>query len=272
MRSDATLARAPIALRVIVILGFAFLQFPILVIAVYAFNSETSAFTFPIREFTVRWFARALGRADVLSAVTLSMQVAAISVVLAAVLGTLAALAVNGRRFAGRDGLNLLFNLPIALPGIITGIALLSTVRLLDLEPGITTIVIGHVTFCVVLVYSSVSARLRRMPRSHVEASMDLGANALRTFWRIVVPGIAGAVMAGALLAFALSFDEIIVTTFTAGPQRTLPIWLLNQLAKPRDMPVTNVVALIVIAATTLPIIAAYRLADRAEGGMGGMR
>jgi len=257
---------ASLGLKAAVALGFAFLHFPIAVIALYAFNSETSAFTFPIRSFTGQWFARALARGDVLGAIALSLEVATVAVLLAVVLGTLAALAVHRRRFFGRDGLNLLFNLPIALPGIITGIALLSAVRLLELEPGLATIVIGHVTFCTVMVYSNVSARLRRLPRSHVEASMDLGADALRTFRLIVLPGIASAIMAGGLLAFALSFDEIIVTTFTAGAQRTLPLWLLNQLAKPRDMPITNVVALVVIAITTLPIVAAYRLTGRAQG------
>jgi putative spermidine/putrescine transport system permease protein len=259
-------------LKLAVGLGFAFLHFPIVVIAVYAFNSETSAFTFPIKGFTGQWFARTLERSDVLDAIGLSLEVATLAVLLAVILGTLAALAVHRERFFGRDALNLLFNLPIALPGIITGIALLSVLRLLELEPGLLTIVIGHVTFCVVMVYSNVSARLRRLPRSHVEASMDLGADALRTFRLIVVPGIATAVMAGGLLAFALSFDEIIVTTFTAGSQRTLPIWLLNQLAKPRDMPITNVVALVVIAVTTIPIIAAYRMADRSGDGLGGSR
>lgn len=272
MRSERFAPGASWPLKAAVALGLAFLHFPILVIALYAFNSEASAFTFPLRGFTGRWFVRAFERADVLQAVALSLEVASIAVLLAVVLGTLAALAVHRQRFAGREAINLLFNLPIALPGIITGIALLSAVRLLDLEPGLATIVIGHVTFCVVMVYTNVSARLRRLPRSHIEASMDLGADGLQTFRRIVLPGIASAAMAGALLAFALSFDEIIVTTFTAGAQRTLPIWLLNELTKPRDMPITNVVALTVIAITTLPIIAAYRLADRAEGGLGGER
>ena len=240
-------------------------------IALYAFNSESSAFTFPPRGFTVRWFARALERSDVIDAVGLSLEVAAIAVLCAAVLGTLGALAVHRQRFAGRDAVNLLFNLPISLPGIITGIALLSAVRLMGLEPGLLTIVIGHITFCIVMVYSNVSARLRRLPRSHVEASMDLGADALKTFRLVVLPGIASAVMAGGLLAFALSFDEIIVTTFTAGAERTLPIWLLNQLTKPRDVPVTNVVALAVILATTAPIIAAYRIAERAADEAGAM-
>jgi putative spermidine/putrescine transport system permease protein len=265
MRSDA---RPPWLLRVMVALVLAFLHFPIVVIALYAFNSEASAFTFPLQGFTGKWFALAFSRGDVLQAIALSLQVAAISVLLAVVLGTLAALAVHRRRFAGRDSINLVFTLPIALPGIITGIALFSSIRMLGLEPGLATIVIGHVTFCVVMVYTNVSARLRRMPRSHVEASMDLGADALRSFVRIVAPGIASAVFAGALLAFALSFDEIIVTIFTAGSERTLPIWLLNQLARPRDVPVTNVVALTVIAVTTIPIIAAYRLVERSAGAM----
>ena len=272
MRSEITSPRAPWALRIAVGFALAFLLAPIVVIAIYAFNDESSAFSFPLKGFTLKWFAKAFERSDMLQSVVLSLEVAAFASGLAIVLGTLAALAVYRRQFPGRDTLHLLFNLPIALPGIITGIALLSSLRLLDLEPGVLTIVIGHATFCVVMVYNNVVARLRRMPASLIEGSMDLGANAFQTFRHIVVPGMATAVLAGGLLAFSLSFDEIIVTTFTAGSQRTLPIWLLNQLAKPRDMPITNVVALLVTLATTLPITFAYRLTMGTEGAEGALK
>ncbi|GAA5177023.1 ABC transporter permease [Niveibacterium umoris] len=266
MRSDRNAPRAPLALKLVVAGGLLFMHFPIAVIALYAFNVEENAFTFPIKGFTLKWFARVFERGDVMESVLLSLQVALLAALIAIVLGTLAALAIYRRQFPGREGINLLFNLPIALPGIITGIALLSSLRLMHLEPSTITIVIGHATFCVVMVYNNVIARLRRMPHSLVEASMDLGADGLQTFRHVILPGMATAVLAGGILAFALSFDEIIVTTFTAGAQRTLPIWLLNQLAKPREMPITNVVALLVTVVTTIPIIAAYRLIAGTEG------
>ncbi|KAB7609598.1 ABC transporter permease [Verminephrobacter eiseniae] len=261
MRSERTHDnRAPAWLKVVVFAVLAFMQFPILMIAIYSFNIEDSAYTFPPPGYTLKWFGRILDRPDVMESIFLSLLTATLASVLAIGLGSLAALAVHRHRFRGHDALNIMFNLPIALPGIITGIALLSSLRLLKLEPGVLTIIIGHTTFCVVIVYNNVIARLRRLPASLVEASMDLGADGFTTFRRITLPGISTAVLAGGILAFALSFDEIIVTTFTAGAQRTLPLWLLNQLSKPREMPITNVVALIVIAVTTLPIIGAYRL------------
>jgi putative spermidine/putrescine transport system permease protein len=270
MRSERdTGQQAGWPLKGVVLAVLLFMHFPIVVIAMYAFNTETSAFSFPLRGFTFRWFGMALQRLDVLQSVALSLQVGALSAGLAIVFGTLAALAVHRHRFAGRDGVNMLFNLPIALPGIITGIALLASIRVLGLEPGVLTIVIGHTTFCVVMVFNNVVARLRRLPDSLVEASMDLGADGFRTFRLVVLPGLATAILAGGILAFALSFDEIVVTTFTAGSERTLPIWLLNQLTKPRDMPVTNVVALLVILLTTIPIVAAWRLTAGTEGGEG---
>lgn len=265
MRSDRLNERAPWPLRLAVAVVLLFMYFPIAVIAVYAFNTEDSAFTFPPKGFTFKWFVRAFERGDVMDSIGLSLQVGALAALLAIVLGTLAALAVHRYQFRGRDAVNLMFNLPIALPGIITGIALLASIRLMNLDPGVFTIVIGHTTFCVVVVFNNVIARLRRLPRSLNEASMDLGADAIQTFWLVVWPGLATAVLAGGILAFALSFDEIVVTTFTAGSQRTLPIWLLNQLAKPREMPVTNVVALLVIFLTTIPIIAAWRLTAGSE-------
>lgn len=254
--------RAPWPLRLVVALVLGFMHLPIVMVMLYAFNVEESAPTFPPPGFTLKWFGRALERPDVWQAVGLSLQVAALASALAIVLGSLAALAVHGQRFRGRDALSVLFNLPIALPGIITGIALLASLRLLELEPGVLTIVIGHTTFCVVMVYQNVLARLRRLSANLVEASMDLGADALRSFLRITLPGLASAMLAGGILAFALSFDEIIVTTFTSGSQQTLPIWLLNQLAKPREMPITNVVAMGVTLLTTVPILLAYRLSN----------
>jgi putative spermidine/putrescine transport system permease protein len=257
MRSDSN---APWLLKTGAWLGLAFLHFPILVIAMYAFNTETSSFSFPLQGFTLQWFAKTLGREDVRAAAWLSVKIAAQATALAIVLGTMASAALYRASFFGKETITLLFILPIALPGIVTGIALLSAYKLAGIESGMLTIVTGHATFCIVVVYNNVIARFRRTSSSMLEASMDLGADGFQTFRYVVLPNIATALLAGGMLAFALSFDEIIVTTFTAGSERTLPIWLLNQLSKPRDTPITNVVALLVMLITTLPILGAYYL------------
>lgn len=256
MHSD----RTPLALRLAAYGGLAFLHFPILVIFAYAFNTEESAFSFPLQGFTLNWFAEAFARQDIFDAIVVSLKVAAQATALALLLGTLAALALSRHDFFGKNGITLMLILPIALPGIITGIALLNAFKLAELEPGMLTIVVGHATFCVVIVYNNVVARLRRLPGSLIEASMDLGADSFQSFRHVVLPSLATSLLAGGMLAFALSFDEIIVTTFTAGHEVTLPIWMLNQLGRPRDVPVTNVVAMLVMAVTTLPILGAWYL------------
>ncbi|MCI0574302.1 MAG: ABC transporter permease [Myxococcaceae bacterium] len=268
MRSE----QAPLWLKVLAYGGLVFLHFPILVVALYAFNTEESAFSFPLKGFTLRWFREAAAREDVLAAIQLSLQVAAVATVVALVLGTLLAAALYRGRFFGKDALTLMVALPIALPGIITGIALLSAFRMAEVESGFWTIAVGHATFCVVMVHNNVVARFRRMPHSLVEASSDLGADGFQTFRHVVLPQLATALLAGGMLAFALSFDELIVTTFTAGHERTLPLWLLNQLGRPRDVPVTNVVALCVMLVTAAPILVAWRLTRGTEDVAGSSR
>lgn len=263
MRSE----NAPLLLKLAAWGGVIFLHFPLLIIAIYAFNTEEAAFSFPPQGFTLRWFSVAATRPDVLDAVTLSLQVAALATLIALVLGALAAMALWRSAFFGKSAISLLLLLPIALPGIITGLALLTAFKTLDLEPGLLTIVIGHATFCVVIVFNNAIARLRRTAWSQIEASMDLGADGWQTFRYVVLPHLGSALLAGGLLAFALSFDEIIVTTFTAGHERTLPLWLLNQLGRPRDVPVTNVVALLVMLVTTIPILAAWWLMRDTDAG-----
>jgi putative spermidine/putrescine transport system permease protein len=264
--------KAPWALRLAAWAGLLFLHFPILIILVYAFNTEDAAFSFPPQGFTLKWFSIALGRVDVLESIKLSLQIACVATLIALVLGTLASAALYRRNFPGKEGISLMLILPIALPGIITGLALLSAFKVMGLEPGLLTIIIGHATFCVVIVYNNVIARLRRTPQSLIEASMDLGADGWQTFRYIVLPNLSSALLAGGMLAFALSFDEIIVTTFTAGHERTLPLWLLNQLSRPRDVPVTNVVAMLVMLVTMVPILGAYYLTRSGENvaGSGG--
>ena len=266
---DTGQPRAPHWLKGLAYGGLVFLHFPILMIVIYAFNTEESAFSFPIKGWTLRWFAEAAARQEVLDAVWLSLKVAACATVLAMILGTMAAAALYRRVFFGKDAITMMLIIPIALPGIITGIALLAAFKMLGLEPNFWTIVIGHATFCVVMVYNNVVARFRRIPHSLVEASMDLGADGFMTFRRVVLPQIATALLAGGILAFALSFDELIVTTFTAGHEKTLPIWLLNQLTRPRDAPVTNVVAMMIMLITTIPILFAYSLTKGTESVAG---
>ncbi|MRS15802.1 ABC transporter permease subunit [Enterobacteriaceae bacterium RIT691] len=265
MHSD----KAPWLLKLSAWGGVIFLHFPLAIIAIYAFNTEDAAFSFPPKGLTLHWFSVAAGRSDILDAVTLSLQIAALATAIALVLGTLAAAALWRSEFFGKNAVSLLLLLPIALPGIITGLALLTAFKAVNLEPGFFTIVVGHATFCVVVVFNNVIARFRRTSWSLVEASMDLGASTWQTFRYVVLPNLGSALLAGGMLAFALSFDEIIVTTFTAGHERTLPLWLLNQLGRPRDVPVTNVVALLVMLVTTVPILGAWWLTRDGESVAG---
>jgi putative spermidine/putrescine transport system permease protein len=252
--------RAGWGLRASAIAALLFLHVPLAFIVLYAFSTDAKTFVFPPPGLTTQWFAIAFERQDIRDALTLSLKVAAVSTLAAMVLGTLAAAAVWRSRFFGREAISLLLILPIALPGIITGISLRSAIGLMEIPFSFWTIVIGHATFCVVVVYNNVLARFRRTSFSQIEASMDLGADGLQTFRYVMLPNIATALLAGGMLAFALSFDEVIVTTFTAGQQSTLPIWMLTELVRPRQRPVTNVVAVFVIAVTFIPILAAFYL------------
>ena len=261
MRSEAGLrGRAGLPLKLAALGGVAFLHVPLFFIILYAFSTEEKSFAFPLPGVTLKWFAVAWAREDIRAALALSVQVAAVSTLVAMVLGTLAAAAVWRTRFFGREAISLLLILPIALPGIITGISLRSALNLAGVPFSFWTIVIGHATFCIVVVYNNVLARFRRSSPALIEASMDLGANGIQTYRYVILPNIATALLAGGMLAFALSFDEVIVTTFTAGQQSTLPIWMLSELVRPRQRPVTNVVAVFVIAVTFIPILIAFYL------------
>ena len=252
--------RAPLGLKIAAIAGFLFMHLPILLIFVYAFTTEDRSYQWPPPGYTTQWFAVTWNRADVWEALSLSVRVAAISTVIALVLGTLCAAAVSRTAFFGREVVSLLVILPIALPGIITGISLRSAFNLADIPFSFWTIVLGHATFCIVVVYNNAVARFRRTSGNLIEASMDLGANAFQTFRYVILPNMATALLAGGMLAFALSFDEVIVTTVTAGQQQTLPIWMLEELVRPRQRPVTNVVAMVVVLVTFLPILGAFYL------------
>ena len=259
MRSEPK-PRAPLFISVGAVAALLFLHVPVWIIFLYAFTTDESTYSFPPPALTTRWFGEAFARGDMWRALQLSLSVAALATLLALILGTLAAAAVYRSRFFGRDAISFLLVLPIALPGIATGIALRSTIGGLGIPFSFWTIVLGHATFCVVTVYNNVLARLRRSSPSLIEASADLGADSWQTFRHVILPNLATALLAGGMLAFALSFDEIIVTTFTAGQQETLPIWIFSQLARPRERPVTNVIAMLVFLITLIPIYLAQRL------------
>ena len=237
----------------------AFLWIPIVLIGVYAFNSSNIE-GWPITNWTTHWFSAAWHDPEVRGAFRLSVEVALIATSIALVLGTMAAAAVARFRFFGREAVSFLLVLPLALPGLLTGIALESTFTFIGMPLSIWTIVIGHATFCVIIVYNNVVARLRRSSPSLIEASQDLGADGWQTFRFVLWPVLSTALVAGGLLAFALSFDEVIVTVFTAGAQQTLPIWILNNIERGQQLPVVNVVALFVIVVTVIPVAFAQRV------------
>lgn len=243
----------------------AFLHIPIVLVFLYAFTTEEASFRFPPPGLTTRWIGVAARNPDIREALSLSLGVAAVATATALVVGTLAAGAIWRSRFFGRETLSLFIVLPIALPGIITGISLRSAINLASLPFSFWTIVIGHATFCVAVAYNNVIARMRRTSPSLLEASMDLGASGWQTFRHVLLPQLSPALVTGGMLAFALSFDEIIVTTFTAGQQQTLPIWIFSSLVRPRQRPVTNVVAMLVVVVTFIPIILSQRYARRAD-------
>jgi putative spermidine/putrescine transport system permease protein len=249
--------------------GLAVIYFPLLLVLLNSFNADTS-FGWPPSAFTLEWWGRVTGNAGALNALWTSVRAGLAATAIALVLGTMAAFALQRYRFYGRDSVSLLLVLPIALPGIVTGIALNNAFRtILGINLGLFTAIIAHATFCIVVVFNNVVARLRRMGGDLEEASMDLGADGITTFRLVTFPMLRSALLAGGLLAFALSFDEIIVTTFTLGTgMETLPIWILNNLFRPNQAPVVNVVAAVLVVVSTVPVYLAQRLSgDTASGG-----
>jgi putative spermidine/putrescine transport system permease protein len=250
-------------------LALAFLYVPILVVILYAFNSRRIQ-TWPIKGLTFEWFGKALDNSGARDALWMSLKAGLGATIAALVLGTLAAMAVSRRRFFGRDSVSFLIILPLALPGIVTGMALNATFReVFHIELGLLTIIIGHATFCIVVVYNNTAARLRRLSPSMVEAAQDLGAGMGRSFRDVTLPLMRSALAAGGLLAFALSFDEIIVTTFTVGGDQTLPIWIQTNVSRPNQLPIVNVVAVFAILLSLIPVYLAHRL-TREEGTVTG--
>jgi len=259
--------RATVLLRTGVGIGLAFIYIPLIVVGIYAFNAS-NILKWPPTGLTLDWFPKALENEAAREAFLTSIKAGLAATAIAIVLGTLASLAVARHRFFGRETISFLVILPIALPGIVTGVAISNTfTQVLGVDLGLFTVIVGHATFCIVVVYNNVVARLRRTSASFEEASADLGAHTWQTFRYVTLPSMKTALGAGALLAFALSFDEIIVTTFTIGAgAETLPIWIFRNLFRPTQLPIVNVVALLVILLSIIPVYLAHRL-TREEGG-----
>jgi len=250
------------------VLGLVVIYFPLLLVLLNSFNADTT-FGWPPTALTFEWWRRVVSNEGALDALWTSVQAGLSATAIALVLGTMAAFALQRYRFYGRDTVSLLIILPIALPGIVTGIALNNAFRtILGIDLGLFTAIVAHATFCIVVVFNNVIARLRRLGGNLQEASMDLGADGFTTFRLVTFPMLRSALLAGGLLAFALSFDEIIVTTFTLGAGlETLPIWILNNLFRPNQTPVVNVVAAILVLASTIPVYLAQRLSGDTAGG-----
>ena len=264
---------ARIALRVAAGLTLAFLYAPIAVLTLYAFN-RSRVQRWPVEGLSLQWFGRALSNPGARAALLTSVRVGLGATLIALVLGSLAAFAVQRYRFFGRDTISFLVVIPIALPGIVTGMALNATFSqaplLGGLPFGLFTIVVGHATFCMVIVFNNVAARLRRTARNLEEASLDLGADPVQTFRFVTFPAVRTALLAGALLAFALSFDEVIVTTFTVGDEPTLPIWILRNYSRPNQGPIVNAVGVIAILLSIVPVYLAQRLTGSESVRSGG--
>jgi putative spermidine/putrescine transport system permease protein len=253
-------------------LGFAVIYLPLLLVLLNSLNAS-AGFGWPPSHLTLRWWGDAWHSAGARSALWTSVRAGLGATGIALVLGSLIAFAVQRYRFFGRQALSFAVILPIALPGVVTGIALNTAFRAvlhpIGVELGLFTVIIGHATFCVVVVFNNVVARLRRTATSFEEAAMDLGADTFQVFRDITFPLVRSALLAGGLLAFALSFDEIVVTTFTAGPGvQTLPVWIFGNMARPQQAPVVNVVAAVLVLLSVIPVYGAQRLSsDTVSGG-----
>ena len=259
------------ALAAVMGLGLAIVYVPLLVVLISSFNTDRT-FGWPPSGLTFEWWTRTWHNTGAREALATSVKAGLGATAVALVLGSMAAFAVARYRFFGRDAISILIVLPIALPGIVTGLALsnaiTSTLEPIGINLGLFTVIVGHATFCVVVVYNNMLARLRRTGGSLEEASMDLGADVFQTFRHVTFPAVRSALLAGALLAFALSFDEIIVTTFTAGATvQTLPLWIFTNLARPNQAPVVNVVAAVLVVASVIPVWLAQRLSSDTAGG-----
>ena len=267
MSTPITLSRGPRwVLGSLTALALTIVYIPLGLVMLNSFNTSRT-FAWPPPDLTLEWWRAAANSTGVFDALVLSLEVAAVATLVSLLLGTMAAMGLQKHRFFGRNTVSLLIILPIALPGIVTGIALNNAFRtIFGWELGFLTIVVAHATFCIVTVFNNVQARLRRMGGNLEEASADLGAGVFTTFRLVTFPMLRSSLLAGGLLAFGLSFDEIVVTTFTAGVrEQTLPIWIFQNMFRPNQAPVVNVVAAVLVLSSIIPIWLAQRLSGSGE-------
>jgi putative spermidine/putrescine transport system permease protein len=259
------------ALTAVTVAVLVFIYVPLALVLLNSFNTDNT-FGWPPPGFTLHWWDLALHSEGVRSALWTSIKVATMATIVALALGTLAAMALRRSRFYGRNVVSLLILLPIALPGIVTGIAFQNEfTTILGIGLSLWTVVIAHATFCIVTVFNNVQARFQRLGGNLEQASMDLGAGRWTTFRLVTFPMLRSALLAGALLSFGLSFDEIVVTTFTASPQdQTLPLWIFNNLFRPNQAPIVNVVAAMLVILSAIPIYLAQRLSGTTAEGLTG--
>lgn len=258
-----------VLLRIATATVLAFIYIPIGIIVLYSFNASKVA-TWPIQSFTLEWYVKAFNDPGIRAALLASVEAGLGATALSLLLGSLLALGVHRFEFFGREAIAFIVILPLALPGIVTGLALNTAFRAIGIDFGLMTIIVGHATFCVVVIYNNAIARMRRTSRSFEEASADLGADTFSTFRRVTFPAIRTALVAGGLLAFALSFDEIIVTNFTSGAGiQTLPLWIFNNYQRPNQLPLVNVAAVLVLIISIIPVYLASRLTADPGSGAG---
>lgn len=235
-----------------------FLYAPILVLVVYSFNS--SRLNILWESFTLKWYADVWAHGPLMRAAANSLIVAVSTTMLSVLLGTLGAWLLHRYRFRGRTTLQTLVSVPVMMPEIIMGVSLLVLFATVAMPLGFTTVIVAHVTFCFPFVLLAVQARLAGLDPALEEAALDLGASPLRAFWLVIVPCLRPAIIAGALMAFTLSMDEVIVTYFTASPaSATLPLRIFG-MAKVGLNPMLNALSAIFIVGTVAIVLFAERL------------
>lgn len=242
----------------------AFLYLPITVLIVFSFN-DSRILSLPLRGFTWRWYEALFANADLQTAIVNSLYVASCATVLTLLIGVPAAFALDRIEFPGKSIFRRLVLLPIALPGVITGISMLNLFRAMGMNLSLETVILGHATALLAIVVTQVFARLQRVGRSLEEASSDLGARVWQTFFLVTLPNIRSAVIGSGLLAFTLSFDEIPVTFFLTGRDNTLPMYIWSTMRRGITPEINAVGTLIILVSLGLILFSVYLLHDRGE-------
>lgn len=245
--------RSPTWLKLLAITGLVLLQLPLVIVIIHGFASGQGGSPWPFQGV-----AMALNDPEIRQAFYLSFRIAVVTTLIAVFLGTLCAATMARARFFGHKAVSLLIFVPVMLPGATLAIALQSAFSFGTISLGFWTIVIGHASFAILIVYNNALAHFRSSASTLIEASMDLGATGFQTFWHALLPNLLQALVAGALLAFVISFNEATLTAFTAGNMQTLPLWLLREMESSAPSQIANTVAMIVAIITLIPLLAVF--------------